>query len=82
MSFANKLGNKILLEEDINKSIGNNWFRTKKQMSVKDRRGYKDSSYGIARALTTYPKDEWTKNDIIQATERAVQRISGFVFGR
>jgi len=37
-SFANKLGNKILLEDDINKSIGNDWFRTKKQKSVKERR--------------------------------------------
>ena len=26
---VNKLGNKILLEEKINRAIGNEWFRTK-----------------------------------------------------
>lgn len=28
-SIVNKLGNKILLEEKINRTIGNEWFRTK-----------------------------------------------------
>ena len=30
-ALANLLGNKILLEEDINKSISNDWFKTKKR---------------------------------------------------
>ena len=80
VSLVNKLGNKILLEEDINKSIGNEWFKTKKQKSVKDKRGYKDSSYELAHALTEYSSETWTKTDIIRATERAVQRISDFIF--
>ena len=33
-NMVNKLGNKILLEEDINKSIGREWFKTKKQNSI------------------------------------------------
>ncbi len=77
---VNTLGNKILLEEDINKSIGNDWFRTKKQTSILKKSGYKDSRYGIANALTKYPKDIWTKADIDIATEKAVTRIKAFIF--
>lgn len=33
-ALVNLLGNKVLLEEDINKSISNNWFKTKKQNSI------------------------------------------------
>jgi hypothetical protein len=78
--IVNKLGNKILLEEDINKSIGNEWFKTKKQNSINSKSGYKDSRYGIALALTTYPKDTWTKEDIDAATIKAVERIVKFLF--
>jgi uncharacterized protein with ParB-like and HNH nuclease domain len=79
-SIVNKLGNKILLEEDINKSIGREWFKTKKQNSINSKSGYKDSKYGIALALTTYPKDNWTKEDIDIATKKAVERIVKFIF--
>jgi uncharacterized protein with ParB-like and HNH nuclease domain len=78
--IVNKLGNKILLEEDINKSIGNEWFKTKKQNSINRKSGYKDSRYGIALALTAYPKDTWTKDDIDIATKKAVERIVKFIF--
>lgn len=78
--IVNKLGNKILLEEDINKSIGNEWFKTKKQNSINSKSGYKDSRYGIALALTTYPKDTWTKDDIDTATIKAAERIVKFIF--
>lgn len=78
--IVNKLGNKILLEEDINKSIGNEWFKTKKQNSINSKSGYKDSRYGIALALTAYPKDTWTKDDIDTATKKAVERIVKFIF--
>lgn len=79
-SIANKLGNKILLEEDINKSISNEWFKTKKQKSIKDKSGYKDSKYQIARALIDYPKDTWTKEDIETLTVKIAERISKFIF--
>lgn len=78
--IVNKLGNKILLEEDINKSIGNEWFKTKKQNSITSKSGYKDSKYGIALALTSYHKDTWTKDDIDTATIKAVERIVKFIF--
>jgi len=81
-SLVNKLGNKILLEEDINKSIGNEWFKTKKQNSINSKSGYKDSKYAIAFALTRYPKDSWTKEDINISTQKAVKRIVKFIFGK
>ena len=79
-SIVNKLGNKILLEEDINKSIGNEWFKTKKQKSIIYRSGYKDSKYAIAIALTNYHKDTWAKEDIETATSKVADRINKFVF--
>ena len=82
LSIANKIGNKILLEEDINKSIGNEWFKTKKQKSINDKAGYKDSKYHIARALIDYPKDTWTKEDIETMTVKIAERISKFIFER
>ena len=79
--IVNKQGNKILLEDDINKSIGNEWFKTKKQTSIKDKSGYKDSGYHIAIALTNYPKDVWTKGDIETITSKVADRIADFIFG-
>ena len=80
-SFVNQLGNKILLEEDINKSISNDWFRTKKQKTVEEKKGYKNSKYGIALKLVEYPSDTWKKEDIAAATEKVVSRIIRFIFG-
>lgn len=81
---VNKLGNKILLEESINRAIGNEWFRAKIQTSVNDKSGYKDSVYSIASDLvTTYtaiPKPYWMKNDIINVTDKIAQRIIKFLF--
>ena len=82
ISVANKLGNKILLEEDINKSISNEWFKTKKQNTVISKLGYKNSRYAIAQALTTYHKDSWTKEDIEIATKKAIERIVKFIFNK
>ena len=79
-SIANKLGNKILLEEDINKSIGKEWFKTKKQKSINDKSGYKDSRYNIAHDLINYESDVWTKEDIDAATNKAAERILKFIF--
>jgi hypothetical protein len=78
--LVNMLGNKILLEEDVNKSISNEWFKTKKQSSIKDKRGYKDSKFGMAKKLVDYPKDKWEKEDIEKATDDMVERIIRFIF--
>ena len=81
-SIVNRLGNKILLEEKINKSIGNEWFKTKKQTSINNKSGYKDSKYSIALDLTEYPNNVWTKGDIEIATDKAVKRIVNFIFNK
>ena len=78
--YANKLGNKILLEEDINKSIGNDWFRTKKGSPIFEKKGYLGSHFALAQSLSKYRKDLWKKEDIIIATEKAADRILDFVF--
>lgn len=80
-NIVNTLGNKILLEEKINKSLSNEWFRTKKQTSVKDKSGYKDSKFPIAFDLAKYKKDVWEKEDIENATKKATARILKFIFG-
>ncbi len=79
--IANQLGNKILLEEDINKSIGNEWFKTKKNSNIQDKSGYNNSRFTLALALTRYPKDTWDKEDIKLATKKAAKRITNFIFG-
>ncbi|MEK6627398.1 MAG: DUF262 domain-containing HNH endonuclease family protein [Bdellovibrionota bacterium] len=80
--IVNRLGNKILLEEDINKSISNEWFKNKKLNSVKKKSGYKDSKYAIAQKLTIFPKDTWTKDDIDLATKKVADRITDFIFSK
>lgn len=78
--LANLLGNKILLEENINKSISNDWFKTKKGNTIQSKRGYKGSRYGIALDLSKYPKDKWGKKDIENATAVVAERIANFIF--
>ena len=84
--YVNKLGNKILLEEDINKSIGNEWFRTKISNRIKDKKGYKDSKYPMANALVNefenQEKPYWTKEDIDKYTAAVAKLISSFIFGK
>lgn len=83
--IVNKLGNKILLEEKINRSIGNEWFRTKVSTKLGDKTGYIDSDYPIASVLVSDYKDQvkpyWKKEDISAATEKAADRIVKFIFG-
>lgn len=83
--YVDKIGNKILLEYKINRSIGNEWFRTKISTTIKDKTGYKDSKFPIARHLvdkyqSKKDKAYWVKDDIIVATNDAVKRIANFIF--
>lgn len=80
-NIVNQLGNKILLEDKINQSIGREWFQTKKQKTVTEKAGYKDSKYHIAKALVDYPSDVWTKEDIETATGKVSTRLLDFIFG-
>ena len=82
--IVNKLGNKILLEEKINRSIGNEWFRTKVSNTLTDKVSYVNSCYPLAYSLANRYKDidkpYWDKNDIEIATQKAIQRISKFIY--
>lgn len=78
--MVNLLGNKILLEEDINKHIGMDWFQTKKGTLVTDKKGYKGSIFAIASALSAYPSNRWSKEDIEIANRKAAKRICDFIF--
>lgn len=78
--MVNLLGNKILLEEDINKHIGMDWFKTKKGKLVQDKKGYVGSGFGLASALSSYPSDRWGKDDIETANQKAAKRICNFIF--
>lgn len=84
-SIVNKLGNKILLEEKINRAIGNNWFRTKVSTSLRDKTGYVDSKYPAACTLVNkysdVDKPYWEKTDIEEATKQISERIFKFIFG-
>lgn len=84
--FVNKIGNKILLEEKINRAIGNEWFRTKVYTKLSDKTGYVDSNYPIASDLVKkYINDNkpyWCKKDIEDATVAAGDRIADFIFGK
>lgn len=78
--MVNLLGNKILLEEDINKHIGMDWFKTKKGTLVQDKKGYIGSKFGLAKYLSSYPSDKWGKEDIETANNKAAERICRFIF--
>lgn len=82
---VNKLGNKILLEEKINRASGNEWFRTKVSTKLENKTGYIDSKYPIARALVSKyqsaNKPYWKKDDIMSATDKASDRTVRFIFG-
>ncbi|MBD5490328.1 MAG: DUF262 domain-containing protein [Lachnospiraceae bacterium] len=84
-NIVNKLGNKILLEEKINRAIGNEWFRTKVSTKLSSKTGYIDSCYPLARAFVRkYENDNkpyWCKKDIEKATDVASDRIVNFIFG-
>lgn len=82
--IVNKLGNKILLEYAINRSIGNEWFRTKVSTVLENKTGYINSNFPVARYLVekyrNNPEKYWTKYNIIEATEEASTRIAKFIF--
>lgn len=85
LEVVNKLGNKTLLEENINRSIGNAWFRTKIQNSIKDKRGYKDSRFVLTKQiLSEFEGQEnplWTLKDIEERTDVSAERIIKYIFG-
>ncbi|WP_318766773.1 HNH endonuclease family protein [Lactiplantibacillus carotarum] len=78
--YVEKLGNKILLEYDINRSISDAWFESKRKYTIDDKGGYNGSKFSIAQALVHYDKSTWGKKDIENATIKAAKRVSDFIF--
>jgi len=78
--YAERIGNKILLEADINRSIQDSWFRSKRKNTITSGHGYIGSKFPIAKSLVNYLNDTWTKTDIEAATEKAATRIADFIF--
>ena len=85
-NYINKIGNKILLECNINRTIGNEWFRTKISTKISEKSGYINSNFPLAQYLVekykNEPKPYWTKDDIDTATSDASERIASFIFNR
>ena len=84
-NYIYKVGNKIFLEYNINRTIGNEWFRTKISTAISEKSGYVESKYPLAQYLVEKYKNEskpyWTKSDIETATANASERIVNFIFG-
>ncbi len=82
--IVNKLGNKILLEENINRSIQNIWFRGKIENSINQKSGYKDSVFFETRKLVETYKDNsmplWTVEDIENRTKEIAEKVAQFIF--
>ena len=64
--FLESLGNKIILEKRLNIQAGNNYFGRKKEK-------YRQSAIEAVKELAHYPKDDWTKEDIIDR-ERKIKK--------
>ena len=73
-----------MLEYNINRSIGKEWFSTKVLNKIKDKRGYVGSKYPFANYLVkkykNNPKPYWTKDDIEDSTKEVCDRITKFIF--
>lgn len=73
-----------MLEEDINRSIGNAWFRSKIQNSVKERKGYKDSIFALAKQIIKEFENQanplWTIQDIEKRNKAEAKKITDFIF--
>ncbi|MFT9031518.1 MAG: DUF262 domain-containing protein [Leuconostoc pseudomesenteroides] len=81
--YKDSLGNKILLESNLNRKIGNAMLNEKihgSNTGLAD--GYKNSKYASARSIVQSDKDVWTKSDIENATVKAANRIVDFIFSR
>lgn len=83
-SVANKIGNKILLEYQINRSIGDEWFKQKISNTIVKKQGYKNSSFPFAQHLvekfSNVKQPKWGRSEIDIYTSKASERIIKFLF--
>jgi hypothetical protein len=74
--LQNSIGNLMLLEYDINRSIGCLIFKEKKDRSNGEK-CYKDSRLATVNRIRMF--EEWTIREIKYRREREVQKISDFL---
>ena len=63
--------NLMILESNINRSIGNYDFSQKKNK-------YKDSKYEVVKAITSF--ENWTKEDAAKRREESVKKILEYIY--
>ena len=56
-AYLDRFGNKIILEKKLNIQAGNGYFGIKKNK-------YSASKFATVLRLSSYPKNDWTKDDI------------------
>lgn len=75
--LQNSIGNLMLLEYDINRSIGNLTFKEKKERG-NNKLCYKDSRFAVVKKITK--KENWGKEEIEERRKEEIEKISRFIF--
>ena len=75
--LQNSIGNLMLLEYDINRSIGNLTFKEKKERG-NNKLCYKDSRFAVVKKIMK--KENWGKEEIEERRKEEIEKISRFIF--
>lgn len=75
--LQNSIGNLMLLEYDINRSIGCIKFREKVDRSSGEK-CYRDSSYATVKKICKY--EDWLLPNVIQRRNEEIEKIANFLF--
>ena len=75
--LQNSIGNLMLLEYDINRSIGCLPFKEKKERS-EGCLCYKDSKYATVKKIRLY--EDWGLQEVLQRRKKEIERISDYLF--
>lgn len=76
-NLQNSIGNLMLLEYDINRSIGAKPFYDKVH-GVSGNKSYQDSNYATVKKIATYK--QWNTNEALQRKEEETKKIMNFIF--
>ena len=75
--LQNSIGNLMLLEYDINRSIGCLPFKEKKERS-EGGLCYKDSKYATVKKIRLY--EDWGLQEVLLRRKKEIERISDYLF--
>ena len=75
--LQNSIGNLMLLEYDINRSIGNLTFKEKKERG-NNKLCYKNSRFAVVKKIMK--KENWGKEEIEERRKEEIEKISRFIF--